>query len=277
MRGRKETSRVMRHGGAKRLAKPFFTLVELLVVIAIISILACLLLPSLQGARKMAQRSACMSNMRQCGMGTISYAGDFNEFTIAPENWVVGSYCAAMQRTWADMLMFNGYLPSAGATPIYYSDSCVSSGISVSQTRFPNIFSCPILRPPSTHQFSGQTFTNGNGSSYLAYGVRSALYSTESAPAKLPKLITLRTNVPYIADTYISAPQGAPAGEQGQGMYLNTDYSTWAEQSGGVIQLRHNRTANAWFPDGHVASLTYNQVVSFKNKWNLPWYCVYAP
>jgi prepilin-type N-terminal cleavage/methylation domain-containing protein/prepilin-type processing-associated H-X9-DG protein len=73
--------------GGRRRARRGFTLVELLVVIGIIALLISILLPSLNAARRQAERIACSANLRSVGQAYQMYANEHKGFYPPVQVW----------------------------------------------------------------------------------------------------------------------------------------------------------------------------------------------
>jgi prepilin-type N-terminal cleavage/methylation domain-containing protein len=133
-----------------------FTLVELLVVIAIIGTLVALLLPAVSKARESGRRSACLSNLRQIGLGTLQYEDRFRRFPglfekLSPDRFVVENPIPNM--TWAVALLPE--LERAKVTDIAKSGAMTAS--------FIEIYLCPS---------DGTRARSGPVNNYVANGGR---------------------------------------------------------------------------------------------------------
>lgn len=205
-----------------------FTLIELLVVIAIIAILASILLPALNVARGRAKAISCTSNLKQIGMGFLSYANDFNEFF----------YCNRS---------------TAGKEERWYSIYGTFPGRSALGYINPKCGSCPAGHEvvPNAAIYNGYGAINGwNMTADFFAPVNSIVKTGDYCFINLKALTKISQIGIGLADSQSNTGT--------QSVYLYRAAKTYGD--GGAPALRHARRGNAWFWDGHCESFDGHRI-----------------
>lgn len=204
-----------------------FTLVELLTVIVIIGILAALLIPITGRMRATAERSACLSNLRQIQMANILHAADNRGYYIrVKENDV----------WWMVQEKFIHYI-NAGKRTQHQAHSLLDE------------LKCPSAKALLEKLSSTWESQNFAGYAYRSYGV-----SVES-PGNFKALN--HNNVPN--------PAKIMAFADGLDFHFNkpppASYD-WTDEKKIAVSMsyRHRNGSNVVYFDGHVEHLSRDQI-----------------
>ena len=208
-----------------------FTLIELLVVIAIIAILSSILLPALRQAREKGNQMACMSNIKQIGLGFILYAEDNDRWPAPyrPNHW-------PCYWTQSSAPVYLGYLEYV---PYNKSGSWKPAKGSV--------FQCPSQRwRTSSHYCSYAINLMNSRNDFLPYtkvswGNHYTYVNLRSVdfPEECCSFVEGQSKASSSVNGYA---HGVDKGTYAYALDLNTDF------------YRHNLNMNVAFVDGHAAS-----------------------
>jgi prepilin-type N-terminal cleavage/methylation domain-containing protein len=241
-----------------------FTLIELLVVIAIIAILAALLMPALDKARRSARRTVCSSNIHQINAILNFYCNDYN--TTPPASREMGYEAFGSGTT---TLAF-GILTHRGYCSSQYVLACADTNYlpgSEYQIVSPNPFPPAewywgFFRKPNTFPMAGvQTWLYGGSeatSIYKSYGYVSS-YAYRRG--------TQQSDYANIAGVYISQQ---PVKWEKLPKAFVACAQQWGTQGFGrcTENFTHNREgSNVLFRSGAVKWLTMTQAPPINPGW----------
>ena len=163
-----------------------FTLIELLVVISIIALLVGILLPALGAARRTAQNSQCLSNIRQMDTAAMSFAADHKfhvQLSSSDRIWLDGGYSSipselrGKQAPFSDQSGGNqGRIKDWASAVVSYMGGDPDDDFENADTKVSNAFICPSDAGQEEGEAGYQIYNNitgGQGKEHkpISYGI----------------------------------------------------------------------------------------------------------
>ena len=230
-----------------------FTLVELLVVIAIIALLVAILLPVLAKAKQAANRTACMSNLRQLAMAYHLYCGDNKGYM--PMGWPDPGNESPPNRpqppATAFVPIFLGNAlpipPNTGTAPNGNTEEAIKRGCIYKYLNQVKVFHCPGDTGSRSGFEAVATTSRATGCATAASSSTSRRCKRSTWTPRHERPVSSmfqKSRLVVVRGTSVVPPWGSG---------LNGPFH-WFNQPG----QRHGRGANLSFLDGHADILTWD-------------------
>jgi len=220
-----------------------FTLVELLVVISIIGLLAGLAVPAISNGLKSSKAGACLSNLHQIGVATMTYAAE-NSFK----------------------------LPNSGSNAVPEWPTTLASLVSTDTKSKKSIFVCPGCEKP-VQQGSDLEIA-------ITYGMHGGLMPKNGTASNLssvvrPTEVILAADVcqdpgkkgwsPYCIEGPSTVTSQSGGGKGGGSITLTDPIATSTDADTGDnpwMRYRHSGKVNVVMCDGHAESIKRGAVLN---------------